>query len=89
MEPNKMSTEEQDNVLSQIEQNKATNLNRAERRARIKYFSKMLSDLQKNKPKFDLTLEGEEAAEQTYKLRAYIVTEGNLKRKIHELKTKS
>lgn len=61
-------------------------MNRRERRSRLKYFSKMLEDHMKNKPKVNINEEDpEKQQKQIFKMQAWATRYGILKRKVTEL----
>ena len=61
--------------------------NRSERKKQLKFFTKMLKDHEKTKPKVDVTTTDINILEsQTFKVQAWASKYGILKRKIDELK---
>ena len=63
-----------------------SHMSRNERRGRLRYFTKMLKEHQKNKPKVDINEDDPEAQQQhIHELRAWATRHLILKRKINEL----
>ena len=60
-------------------------MNRAERRSRIKFYKSEFKKHKAKKPKVNLTLEGEEAEAQVFKMQAWANRYGLLLRKLQEL----
>jgi hypothetical protein len=60
-------------------------MNRAERRSRIKFYKDEFKKHKAKKPKVDLSLEGEDAEKQIFKMQAWASRYGLLLKKLQEL----
>lgn len=86
MNPEELSDETKQ-ALESFKPRQLEEMNRRERKSRLKFFSKQLKELLKKKPFTNVTkiLSEEQEAENTYKLRTWMVRYEILKRKVDEL----
>lgn len=80
-------SDEAQKALESFKPREVEAMNRRERKSRLKFFSKQLKELLKKKPFTNVNkiLSEEQEAENTYKLRTWMVRYEILKRKVDEL----